>query len=151
MNCQNLTLHFDLLKQREFSDRLGSPYAAAMYVAKKARNIRIRSQNLLTESEAIQWVIDQKSEHDLDKYIKEFKHHLCNRKYSLINEYASDIDDVELRIQFQKSANDSKKNNMLSIDYGNLDTYKCTRLRILLKQYWNEHITTEIPDVPLRR
>ena len=122
-----------------------------MCVAKKARNIRIRSQNLLTESEAIQWVIDQKSEHDLDEYIKEFKHHLCNRKYSLINEYASDIDDVELRIQFQKSANDSKKNNMLSIDYGNLDTYKCTRLRILLKQYWNEHITTEIPDVPLRR
>lgn len=151
MNCQNSTLHFDLLKQREFSDRLGSPYAAAMYVAKKARNIRIRSQNLLTESEAIQWVIDQKSEYDLDKYIKEFKHHLCNRKYSLINEYASDIDDVELRIQFQKSANDSKKNNILSIDYGNLDTYKCTRLRILLKQYWNEHITTEIPDVPLRR
>lgn len=140
-------MNYDLISLRKLKDRFGSEYAATMYVAKEARKLLTRSHNLLSESEAIDWVILQRTDDDLQKYIQEYRHRLRKRKYNLVNEYMSMIDENKLKIQFQKSALQSNKERRLIIDYDNLDEADCTRLRILLKEYWLDHLRNEISDI----
>lgn len=121
-------------------------YAATMYVAKEARKILKSTNNALTESEAITWVLSGKPEAELAAYIQRHRKFIKRQKYSLINEYASKIDDLHLERQFRESAIASNKAHHLVIHYGELDASDSTRLRILLKQYWLEHLTSEIQN-----
>lgn len=127
----------------------GNEYAATMYVARKTRELLTKTNNALTESEAISWIISRKPESELQDYIKARNSRIINRKYSLLNEYLALIDDKELRTSFQNSALQSIKSHKLIICYNQLDSASCTRLRILLKQYWLEHLETELPDATL--
>lgn len=118
-------------------------YAASMYVAAKAKQILLLSNNALTESEAIHWVISRKPLSELSSYIKKKKAVIREQKYSLINEYASNLYDKSLEAAFRRSAIESNKQHKLIIYYEQLDYTQCVRLRIILKQYWLDHITYE--------
>lgn len=131
-------------------DQFNNEYAASMYVAKQARRLLILSNNALTESEAICWVVENRPISELDKYIKKKRAVLKERKYNLINEYATRIDDRELEKAFRSSAIKSNKLHKLTIQYTGLDYCQCTRLRILMKQYWLDHQKFELQDKPLR-
>ena len=139
----------NLLRIKDLKARLGSEYAASMYVAKKARILLIKSNNLLSESEAIEWVILQKTDADLEAYINEYRHRIRTRKYDLINEYMSMIDSKSLKKQFQSSALKSNTASKLIIDYGDLGPYNSTRLRILMKEYWLDHLQKDITDISI--
>lgn len=118
-------------------------YAASMYVASKAKQILRLSNNALTESEAIYWVTSQKPLSELSNHIKKKKAIVREQKYNLINEYASNLYDKSLEAAFRKSAIESNKQHKLIIYYEQLDYTQCIRLRIILKQYWVDHITYE--------
>lgn len=124
----------------------GNEYAASMYVASKAKQILRLSNNALTESEAICWVTSQKPLSELSNYIKKKKAIVREQKYNLINEYASNLYDKSLEAAFRKSAIESNKQHKLIIYYEQLDYTQCIRLRIILKQYWLDHITYEIEN-----
>lgn len=124
----------------------GNPYAASMYVASQARKLLCLSDNALTESEAICWIMQGRSFDELKSYMKRHKSMLKEQKYNLINEYVSEIDDVELQNAFRNSAVQSNKAHRLVICYENLNYCQCTRLRILLKRYWFDHLQFEAQD-----
>jgi hypothetical protein len=124
-------------------------YAATMYVAQQTRKLLTQSRNALTESEAMSWVVSRKPKSELSQYIQKCNPRIRHRKYSLLNNYAASIDDIELRKCFQDSAVKSMKAHKLIINYSELDDANCTRLRILLKQYWLEYLETSLPDTPL--
>ena len=144
-------MYDDIVNAKKLIQRFGNEYAATMYVVKAARMLLNYSKNAITESEAILWVVNGKSMSELDDCIKKRKYALKHRKYSLINEYASLIDSRPLEIKFRECAIKSNKAHRLIIDYGQLDSANCTRLRILLKQYWIDHLQNEMLDKPLLR
>ena len=131
---------------QQLIQQFGNEYAAAMYVAAEVRRVLQSTDNALSESEAIDWVISGEPADSLDSYIKRHKLATKHRKYDLINEYAAGLDNAQLEHQFRESAIISNKEHRLIIKYGKLDAPDCTRLRILLKQYWLEHLESEIKD-----
>lgn len=139
----------DLIRIRDLKVRFGSEYAASMYVAKKARKLLKKSKNLLSESEAIEWIILERTDADLEAYMNEYRHRIRKRRYNLINEYMSMIDSKRVRKQFQLSALQSNTASKLMIDYGDLDQYDSTRLRILMKEYWLDHLQKDITDISI--
>lgn len=132
-------------------ERFGNEYAATMYVAQQTRKLLDFSHNALIESEAISWIISGRPESELEEYIKACKPRIRKRKYNLLNEYAVLIDDKELEECFRNSAIQSMKAHKLVVRYQNLDEPDCIRLRILLKQYWIDYLTSELPDAKLRQ
>lgn len=132
-------------------DNFKNEYAATMYIAAKARHLLDLSNNALTESEAVSWAIEDRSISELDSYIKKKQFTVREQKYNLINEYASRLYDKKLEFAFRKSAIQSNKSRKLIIYYEGLDYPQCVRLRIILKQYWLEHLQKEIQDKQIIR
>lgn len=140
-----------LARVQQLIQQFGNEYATVMYVAAEVRRVLQSTDNALTESEAIDWVISGKPAEQLDSYIKRHKAVTKHKKYDLINEYVSMIDDAQLKHQFRESAILSNKKRRLVIQYGRLDAADCTRLRILLKQYWLQHLESETKDKKILR
>lgn len=130
-------------------EEFGNEFAATMYVAQQTRKILTQSNNALTESEAINWILSRKPDSELQDYIEQCKPRVKLRKYNLLNEYASQIDDKELEMCFRDSAIESINAHKLLVSYRNLDSADCVRLRILLKQFWLDYLQNEIPDYKL--
>lgn len=140
-----------LARVQQLIQQFGNEYATVVYVAAEVRRVLQSTDNALTESEAIDWVVAGKPAEQLDSYIKRHKAVTKHKKYDLINEYASRVDNAQLEHQFRESAIISNKEHRLVIKYGKLDAPDCTRLRILLKQYWLEHLASETNDKKILR
>lgn len=140
-----------LARVQQLIQQFGNEYATVMYVAAEVRRVLQSTDNALTESEAIDWVISGEPAEVLESHIKRHKAITKHRKYNLINEYASRLDNAQLEHQFRESAIISNKEHRLVIKYGKLDAPDCTRLRILLKQYWLEHLASETKDKKILR
>ena len=140
-----------LARVQQLIQQFGNEYATVMYVAAEVRRVLQSTDNALTESEAIDWVVAGEPADQLDSYIKRHKAVTKHKKYDLINEYVSTIDDAQLKYQFRESAILSNKKHRLVIQYGRLDAPDCTRLRILLKQYWLQHLESETNDKKILR
>ena len=136
--------------QQHIVNQFNNEYAAAMYVAQEARKVLTATNNAMSESEAIQWVISGKPQAQLQAYIQRKKKFIKHVKYNVINEYAAKIDDSQLEYQFRYSAIQSSKNHRLVISYGSLDPPNSVRLRILMKQYWLDHLKFDMHDTKLR-
>ena len=136
-------------KAYQLVEKFENEYAATMYVAQQTRKLLDFSHNALTESEAIRWVISGRPESELAEYIKECKPRIRKRKYNLLNDYISLINDKELAECLRESAIQSMKAHKIVASYQNLDDANCTRLRILIKQYWLDYLKNELPDIKL--
>lgn len=140
-----------LTRVQQLIQQFGNEYATVMYVAAEVRRVLQSTDNALTEAEAIDWVISGEPANVLDSYIRRHRIAIKHRKYDLINEYAARLDNAQLEHQFRESAIISNKEHKLIIKYGKLDAPDCTRLRILLKQYWLDHLESETKDKKILR
>lgn len=124
----------DFKRMHELSDQLGSPYAAAMYAAKKSRVLFDQCHGVLGLGESLRCAITDELPEDLDKRIQRAKEISEQRQFTHVDEILSDVDDKEIRDAVYNSYRLSVNARHLEYDYKDIeDENTKARIRILTK------------------
>lgn len=122
---------------------IGNTYAAVRFVSKKARNLSIKYDNQILDSEAISWVVTgkkPKSAVEYDKLIHKYNHiqHMTTKHIkSVVHEYLCYVDDEAVCKSVKASMKASKEARHLVYVYIDVDTdYQEARVRILTRMIW---------------
>lgn len=124
----------DFNRMQDLSKELGSPYAAALYVAKKSRKLFKDSDGALRYGESIRYAITDDRPKDLDKRIEKVKELKNRREFAKIDNILSDIDDENIRNAVSNSYRLSMNAHHLEYDYKDIEDENLrARIRILTK------------------
>ena len=119
----------------EITAKLGNPYAAVNYIAASARKLAAKYNNLILDSEAINWLVTDNKPAILNKQ------HTISTKgdyvRSYVDEMLSYVDDTDVCDSVRYSINTSRDANHLIYVYTNVpDEFRQARVRILTRMIW---------------
>lgn len=131
-------------KLSEYVKRCESPYSVVMTVASIARQRCKEWGGLISESEALTWVIRNEE----PEIVKEFggkiptKTEIDRRKYKtkyeFINDFLSEIDDPDIKDAVKTSYLESLKRKNLVYKYNDINNPSMqARIRVLTRMLWN--------------
>lgn len=131
----------DYPRMKEFENLYGNAFAAIIQVSDQARKEVDKSYHILSSSQALSYVLNQKIPHKMSKvtYNKRFTY--ADYMISQLEDDLKDIYDENLREAVKKSLYNSFKAGYLIYSYKNIDIpQKQGRVRILCKILWDKVI-----------
>lgn len=121
-----------------FIQKYGSRYSATVFVAKEARRLAEKYDNVITHAEALSWVLSNKTPESVKQYNK-VKEKRSQKDLQYANYYLSSIQDEDVKASVVESLKLTKKAGHLIYQYKNVyDKYRQSRIRILTNKLWDE-------------
>lgn len=135
-----MALHTDEFYTLMNSGRFDTVYEATVWVAQEARKKANSVDNLVLQSEAINWVLTGK-----EPPMLEVIRNIRKERKPIAVEYLEDVlklvDDDGVKYSVKVSISESKKENHLIYNYTDVnDEYRRTRIRVLCRMIWH-HIS----------
>lgn len=122
----------DIRVFQELSEQLGSSFAATMYIAAEARKLAESYDNVISHSEALNWVVTGVRPTILDR-INVTEIHTDTSKLDILNY----IDDEEVKAAVRCSYEASCRSRNLVYEYNQVsDESRQTRIRVITRLIW---------------
>lgn len=116
-------------------DEYGSRYAAISYVSKKSRNISESTNQFISYSQAISWVLNGVEPKSLDSYKKYL--HRRNTAYDDVYDYIYSIQTDDVRLAVTRSLAESRDRGHLIYSLDDIDKKYHTRIRVICNMLWD--------------
>lgn len=117
----------------------GNVFEASNLVANLARTVCKRYNHVISESQAIHWLISGEKPRIIDE-VGKLKYTYPSKKLSPLTDRLCSIDDEEIKQAVQSSFTESKKREDLTYLYNNIkDEHTQARVRILVRMLWYEY------------
>lgn len=124
----------DFYRMQSLCKDLGSPYAAALYTAKKSRQLFHESKGVMTYGESIRYALTDERPKDLDQRISKSDEVRKRRFFLPVEDVLSNIDDNYIRDAVSNSYRLSINAHHLEYDYKDIEDENLrARIRILTK------------------
>lgn len=121
-----------------FIQKYGSRYSATVFVAKEARRLAEKYDNVITHAEALSWILSNKTPEGI-KHYKTIKEKRSQKDLQYANYYLSNIQDEDVKSAVLESLKYTKNEGHLIYRYKNVyDKYRQARIRILTNKLWDE-------------
>lgn len=130
-----------MVDHSEILSKFKNEYLAAMYIAKKSRELWDLGEGTLTIPESIDWAITDVPPKDLERRKERKKQREHRQKYGLLEDIVANIDDKDIRDCVLSSGLLSISQKRLVIDYDfDLDFIKFSRVRVIMRMFWDKYI-----------
>lgn len=129
-----------MIDHSEILRKFGNNYLAAVYIAKKSRQLWDLGEGTLTIPESIDWAITDIPPKDLEHRKELKKQREYEQKYGLLDDTVADIDDKDIRACVKSSGLLSISQKRLVIDYNfDLDSAQFSRVRVIMRIFWDKY------------
>lgn len=129
-----------MVDHSEILSKFKNEYLAAMYIAKKSRELWDLGEGTLTIPESIDWAITDVPPKDLERRKERKKQREHRQKYGLLEDIVANIDDKDIRDCVLSSGLLSISQKRLVIDYDfNLNSFQFSRVRVIMKMFWDKY------------
>lgn len=135
----------DFNKMNDLSSELGSPYAAAMYAAKKSRILFDKYKGITTYGEALRCAIADEEPENLEIRLKKAKEISERRELTIVDDILSSVDDKNIKDAVYNSYRLSINAHHLEYDYKDIEDENVrARIRILTRMCFYKNKTSYI-------
>lgn len=129
-----------MIDYSEILRKFGNDYLAAVYIAKKSRQLWDLGEGTLTIPESIDWAITDIPPKDLEHRKELKKQREYEQKYGLLYDTVANIDDKDIRACVKSSGLLSISQKRLVIDYDfDLDSPQFSRVRVIMRMFWDKY------------
>lgn len=129
-----------MIDHSEILRKFGNNYLAAVYIAKKSRQLWDLGEGTLTIPESIDWAITDIPPKDLEHRKELKKQREYEQKYGLLDDTVANIDDKDIRACVESSGLLSISQKRLVIDYDfDLDSAQFSRVRVIMRMFWDKY------------
>lgn len=129
-----------MIDHSEILRKFGNNYLAAVYIAKKSRQLWDLGEGTLTIPESIDWAITDIPPKDLEHRKELKKQREYEQKYGLLDDTVANIDDKDIRACVESSGLLSISQKRLVIDYDfDLDSAQFSRVRVIMRIFWDKY------------
>lgn len=129
-----------MIDHSEILRKFGNNYLAAVYIAKKSRQLWDLGEGTLTIPESIDWAITDIPPKDLEHRKELKKQREYEQEFGLLNDVVANIDDKDIRACVESSGLLSISQKRLVIDYDfDLDSAQFSRVQVIMRIFWDKY------------